>query len=125
MVFGNADFARKLDLPKRDILNDDKFKEANEARRLERSQLEARQQELTSSLQAQAERHDTVTALPAQIRSFLKDFQSLEVRKAKAALQTILASAHVYKDGRIELAFRESARAVMVPIRELPRSAAR
>ncbi|MDA1035973.1 MAG: hypothetical protein O3B65_03720 [Chloroflexi bacterium] len=43
---------------------------------------------------------------PVQIRSFLADFQSLEVRKAKALLQTILASAHVYKDGRIELAFR-------------------
>ncbi len=60
----------------------------------------------TWSLQAQAERHDTVTALPVQIRSFLNDFQSLDVCRAKALLQTILASAHVYKDGRIELAFR-------------------
>ena len=55
---------------------------------------------------AQAERHDAVTALPAQVRSFLEDVQSLEVRKAKALLQTILASAHVYRDGRIELTFR-------------------
>ena len=101
-----TDFAKNLDLLKRDILNDDEFKKANETRRQERSQLEARQEELTSSLLAQAERHDAVTALPAEIRSFLKDFGSLEVRKAKALLQTILASAHVYKDGRIELAFR-------------------
>lgn len=101
-----ADFDKNLDLLKRDILNDDEFTKANEARRQERSQLEARQVGLASKLRAQAERHDAVTALPAQIRSFLKDFQSLEVRKAKALLQTILASAHVYKDGRIELAFR-------------------
>ena len=55
---------------------------------------------------SRAERHDAVTALPAQIRSFLSDVHSLEVRKARALLQTILASAVVYKDGRIELAFR-------------------
>ena len=48
-----------------------------------------------------------------QIRSFLNDFQSLDVRKAKALLQTILASAHVYKDGRIELAFRQGQRFVL------------
>jgi len=40
------------------------------------------------------------------MRSLLKDFQSLEVRRAKALLQTILATATVYRDGVIELSFR-------------------
>lgn len=46
------------------------------------------------------------TALPAQIRSFLKDVRALDVVHAKALLQPILSDATVYKDGRIELAFR-------------------
>ena len=47
-----------------------------------------------------------VAGLPAQIRSFLKDMQSLDVPRAKALLQPILLSAHVHRDGNIELAFR-------------------
>ncbi|MDA1036007.1 MAG: hypothetical protein O3B65_03890 [Chloroflexi bacterium] len=88
------------------MINDEEFQKANEARREERGTLETRREELSSSLVAQAERHDAIATLPAQIRSFLADVQSLEVRKAKAMLQTILASAHVYNDGRLELAFR-------------------
>jgi hypothetical protein len=41
-----------------------------------------------------------------RVRSFLRDFQSLDVRRAKALLQTILESAHVCRDGTIELSFR-------------------
>jgi hypothetical protein len=42
------------------------------------------------------------------VRSFLKDFQSLDTRRAKALLQVILSAAHVHKNGRIELEFRGS-----------------
>ena len=42
------------------------------------------------------------------MRSFLKDVQELDTRRAKALLQTILSAAHVYRDGRIELEFRGS-----------------
>ena len=77
-----ADFAKNLDL-----LNEEEFKRANEARREEQAQLQARLEELASSLTAQSLRHDAVAALPAQIRSFLKDFQSLDVsgRSARGA----------------------------------------
>ena len=44
--------------------------------------------------------------LPTRVGSFLEDFQSLDVRRAKALLQTILKAAHVYRDDRIELSFR-------------------
>ena len=44
-----------------------------EARREEQARLQARLEELASSLTAQSLRHDAVAAPPAQIRSFLKD----------------------------------------------------
>ena len=47
-----------------------------------------------------------VGSLPTRVRSFLKDLQDLDTRRAKALLQTILSAAHVYRDGRIELEFR-------------------
>lgn len=52
------------------------------------------------------DRLEIVSALPARVRSFPKDFHSLDARRAKALLQTILANATVYRDGPIELAFR-------------------
>ena len=55
----------------------------------------------------QVSRQEGVSALPARIRSFLKDFGSLDVQRAKAMLQPILKTVHVYNDGRIELKFRE------------------
>jgi hypothetical protein len=51
-------------------------------------------------------RQSVITALPVQIRSFLKDVQSLDVRRAKALLQPILKTATVDRDGTIELSFR-------------------
>jgi hypothetical protein len=44
--------------------------------------------------------------LPQAIRSFLDDFQELDVRQQKAQLQTILKAAYVYRDDRLELEFR-------------------
>ena len=52
------------------------------------------------------QRHDAVAALPAQIRSFLKDVEALDVRRAKALLQPILKTAIVDHEGTIALTFR-------------------
>ncbi len=101
-----ADFAKNLDLLKRDVLNEDEFNQANVLRRDERAKLTERQVELTAWVAQQRDRQETVSALPVRVRSFLKDFQSLDVRRAKALLQTILATATVYRDGTIELSFR-------------------
>ena len=62
--------------------------------------------QLTAWVAQQHDRQGAVGALPVRMRSLLKDFQSLEVRRAKALLQTILATATVYRDGVIELSFR-------------------
>ena len=79
---------------------------ANELRPEERARLEARRDELVGWLAVQSEWQETVGALPVRVRSFLKDIQDLDVRQAKALLQTVLKAAHVYRDGRIKLEFR-------------------
>ncbi len=52
-------------------------------------------------------RYAMTTKVPWETKSFLEAFQNLEPRQQKARLQTILKAAHVYKDGKIELEFRE------------------
>ena len=65
-----------------------------------------RQTELTEWPAQQPDRQEAVGSLPTRVRSFLKDVEALDVRRAKALLQTILSAEHVYRDGRIELEFR-------------------
>ncbi len=101
-----ADFAKNLALLKRDVLDEDEFRKANEVRRDDRTRLTGRQMELAEWLARQHERQEAVGTLPTRVRSFLKDVQELDIRRAKALLQTILSAAHVYRDGRIELEFR-------------------
>ena len=76
------------------------------ARPDERARLTGRQTELTEWLEQQHERQEAVGTLTTRVRSLLKDFEALDTRRAKALLQTILASAHFYRDGRIGLEFR-------------------
>ena len=102
-----ADFDKNLDLLKRELLNEEEFRRVNEARREERSQLEGRHEELAAAAADQHSRQEGVSALPVRIKSFLKDFGSLDVQRAKAMLQPILKTVHVYNDGKIELEFRE------------------
>ena len=100
-----ADFAKNLALLKRDVLDEEEFRKANEARREERARLTDRQTELSEWLAQQRDRQEAVGSLPARARSFLRDVQALDTRRTKALLQTILSAAHVYRDGRIELEF--------------------
>jgi hypothetical protein len=62
---------------------------------------------LTTKLQQVQASEALIDRVPLEIQSFLEAFQSLEPRQQKAQLQTILKAATVYKDGRIELEFRE------------------
>lgn len=102
----DVDFHRNLDLLKRGILDEEDFARANGDRKTERKALETRLAELRAQVNTGRAREAAVTALPARVRGFLDDVEHLEVRKAKALLQTILQAAHVYRDGRIELEFR-------------------
>ena len=57
-------------------------------------------------LAQQQKGQETIGSLPTRARSFLDELRSLDVRRATVFLQTILQTAHVYKDGRTELEFR-------------------
>ena len=82
------------------------FVRANDARKQERTALGIRRAEIAQWM-ADRERHKAAAeALPVHVRSFLEDVQEMDVRKAKAQLQTILKAVHVYRDKRIELEFR-------------------
>ena len=48
-----------------------------------------------------------VQKIPTTIKTFEEAFNSLDLRQQKAQLQTILKAANIYKDGKIELEFRE------------------
>ena len=69
--------------------------------------MQVRKDELEASVAAQRDREAQAKAVPIKVRSFMEDFQSMEVPRAKAILQTILKSAHVWNDGKVELEFRE------------------
>ncbi len=95
-----------LDLLKRGVLSEAEFSKANEVARSQSTALEARREELSVRLEGQRSRVSTAKRLPEAIKSFLADFESLDVRHQKAQLQAILKSAYVYRDERIELEFR-------------------
>ena len=102
----DTDFHKNLEYLKKGLLNEEEFGAANVQRRDERAKTEIRLAELRETLTSAEAAKESASALPDQIGSFLKSFEELEVRKAKAILQTILESAHIWRDGRIELKFR-------------------
>lgn len=95
-----------LDRLDRNIITEAEYTKRAEVRRLEQAALQARKGELEASIAAQRDREAQAKAVPVKVRSFLEDFQGMEVTRAKAVLQTILKAAHVWKDGRIEVEFR-------------------
>ena len=74
--------------------------------REERTAIKAKYQELEGWLQDQDGRVSSAERIPIEIRSSLEDFQGLDIRVQKAHLQTILKSAYVHRDRRIEIEFR-------------------
>ena len=68
--------------------------------------MEDRKAELESAVAAQKEVEAHSQTVLNKIQSFFKDFQEMDVIQAKALLQGIVKTAHVYNDGRIELEFR-------------------
>ncbi len=102
----DVDFKKNLEYLKKGLLNEEEFGKANALQRDQRAQTESRLAELRTKLESAASRQATASALPSQIKSFVKSFEDLETPKAKAILQTILKSAHVWRGGKIELGFR-------------------
>ena len=103
-----ARFLTRLDdLLKRKILSEQEFARANQAARAEVATLEARKGELKDWIEKARARTSLANTLPRSIKTFVEAFEGLDIRQQKAQLQTILKAAHVYRDGRIELEFRQ------------------
>ena len=101
-----SDFHKNLDYLKKNLLNEEEFGVANMKHRDERAKTEIKLVSLRDDIKNAESAKESASALPIQIKSFMKSFEQLEVRKAKAILQTILESAHIWRDGKIELKFR-------------------
>jgi site-specific DNA recombinase len=95
-----------LDRLDRKVITEAEYTKRAEVRRQEQPALQALKEELETGIAAQRDREAQAKAVPVKVRSFLADFQGMEVVKAKAILQTIVKAAHVWKDGKIELEFR-------------------
>jgi hypothetical protein len=104
----DVQFMRRLDdLLKRGILSEEEFGRANETAREQKRELEAHKAELSHWLKQEHSKAALIGNMPRQIKSFLEAFEQLDPRQQKAQLQTLLKSVHVYRDGRIELEFRD------------------
>ena len=101
-----SQFVQHLDYLKRGVLNEEEFVKANEACRSQTEALQNRKDELGRWVQTQHDITSVAELLPGEIKSFLEDFQAIDVRRQKAHLQTILKAAHVYTDNTVKLEFR-------------------
>jgi hypothetical protein len=100
-------FLNQLDgLLNRRVITEQEFAKANEKARADKAELEERKEKLSHQLKQARASEAMVEKVPKVIKTFMEAFQNLEPRQQKAQLQTILKSAHVYKDGKIELEFR-------------------
>ncbi|MCH7706393.1 MAG: hypothetical protein IIB33_05035 [Chloroflexi bacterium] len=89
------------------MIQEQEFALRNEARRKDTAGLQARESELSNWLDRVRNSQTQVERLPHFIGSFIDDIQSMDIRWQKAQLQTILKAAHIYRDGRTQLEFRE------------------
>jgi len=99
-------FRKDMDRLDRGILNEADFAKRNADRHNEQPILEARKAILQSKVESERSKADMINRVPLAINSFFEDLQKLDIRQQKARLQTILKTAYVYRDGRIELEFR-------------------
>ena len=99
-------FLNDLDRVDRGIMTEPEYLKRQEIRRQEQGGLLARKAALEASVAAQRDLEAQTAAVPVKVRSFLEDFQDMDVRQAKAILQGIIKAAHIFNDGRIELEFR-------------------
>ena len=101
-------FLQHLDLLKRGLLNEQEFRRANEAAREKTRADEAKRIKLTTWLNREHSMASRIERVPGEIKTFIEAFQATDPRQQKAQLQTILKAAYIYRDGRIELEFRDT-----------------
>ncbi|MCH7706171.1 MAG: recombinase zinc beta ribbon domain-containing protein, partial [Chloroflexi bacterium] len=95
-----------LDRLDRGIVTEAEYTKRAEVRRSEQATLGALKVELNAAVQAIRDREAQVKTVPGRVRSFLEDFKGMEITRAKAVLQSLLRSARIWNDGRVEVEFR-------------------
>ena len=99
-------FLNDMDRVDRGILTEPEYVVRQEVRREEQEGLRYLKSDLEARVAAQRDLESQTQAIPVKIGSFLENFGDMNVPEAKAILQGILKSAHVFNDGRVELEFR-------------------
>ncbi|MFC2039036.1 recombinase family protein, partial [Chloroflexota bacterium] len=103
----NQKFLHQLDLLQRGLINEEEFRQANEANREHSKFNEERKTELLAWLSRQHSTALQVEKVPKEVNAFINTFQTLDIGQQKVHLQSILKAAHIHRDGRIEMEFRE------------------
>ncbi len=96
-----------LDRLDRKIITEGEYTKRAEVRRQEQTELAPRREALEAAIAAQRDRETQAKTVPVRVKSFLEDMKGMDVVKAKAVLQTIVKAARIWKDGRIEVEFRQ------------------
>ena len=99
-------FLNDLERLDRGILSEPEYLKRRDVRREEQMELQPRRTALEASVATQKDIASQAASVPVRVRAFLEDFRNMEVPQAKVILQSIVKSAHVYNDGRVELEFR-------------------
>ena len=99
-------FLNDLDRVDRAVMTEAEYIKRQEIRRQEQMELQPRRTALEASVATQKDIASQAASVPVRVRAFLEDFRNMEVPQAKVILQSIVKSAHVYNDGRVELEFR-------------------
>ena len=98
-------FTQNLGFMRRGVLNEQEFVKANKLAREQVSALQEQKGSLAQWVDEQKQRERTSERVPAMVKTFIEDFQTMDPRVRKSHLQTILKSAHVLRES-IELEFR-------------------
>ncbi len=108
MRIPTSGFLKRLDdLLRRKVITETEFERLNQAEREQNSKLEADRDDLKRWLEAAHDRQSMAKRLPTAIGTFIESFERPDPRQQEAHLRTILKSAYVYTDCRVELEFRE------------------
>ena len=98
-------FQSRLDLLTRGVINESEFQKSNQGIREQREAIEARKEELQAWVDEQKGKVSASEEMPEKIGAFIEQVENLDVRVAKAKLQTILKAIHVTRDS-LEFEFR-------------------
>ena len=104
--FLDREFLMLLDFLKREKIAEAQFDKANAGIREKQERLQAEKERLETVTKRQTETEQLATEVRKRVRGYFKQFKDAPIQKQKAALQSIVKSIHVLREGRLEVEFR-------------------